>query len=225
MSGIVTRSKRAPKKYLNARKTQVNPEWLTWDDERRARAADEGWLSAASIGAEPSMYFPEHDGKAIPDEGAWIIVVEEPYTELMSRFRIPPLSMWRARPHELNSGGLRIGSGQEAITVRPKQAIIATPGGDLHLWPHEYIVVERPMELATDPDATLHSLGGQPVVDEQELFYLMSRGISRHDAVMLLFDKVKSLDFVYVTFPEEITELLAGAGQSLRRHMALNPRS
>lgn len=225
MSGIVTRSKRAPKKYLDARKTQVNPEWITWDDERRARAADEGWLTAASIGAEPSMYFPEQDGKLISEEGAWIIVVEEPATELMSRFRIPPLSMWRARPQELNSGRLRIGSRQEKITVRPKQAVIATPGGDLHLWPHEYIIVEHPMELATDPDATLHSLGGQPVVNEEELFYLMSRGISRHDAVMLLFDSVESLDFVYVTFPEEITQLLAGAGQSLRRHMALNPRA
>ncbi|MFB7919525.1 hypothetical protein [Streptomyces sp. NPDC056061] len=79
------------------------------------------------------------------------------------------------------------------------------------------------MQLAPDPEATLHSLGGQPVLDEQELFYLVSRGIPRHDAVMLLFEKVASLDFVYVTFPEEITTLLAGGGESLRRHMALNP--
>lgn len=96
MSGIITPARRAPKKYLDARKTEQN-------------------------------------GKAIPEEGAWIIVVEEPYTELRSRFRIPELSMWRARPHELNSGALTIGSGREAVKVHPKQAIIATPGGDLHL--------------------------------------------------------------------------------------------
>lgn len=215
---------KAPKKYLDARQTQVNPEWLEWDDARRLRVSEDGYEIAMTIGAEPSMYFPEQDDKAIPEDGAWIIVIEEPVTELQSRFRIPPLSMWRARHHQLNSGAILVGHGREAVKVYPQQAIIATPGGDLHLWPHEYIVVDRPMELATDPDATLHSLGGEPVLDEQELFYLMSRGIPRHEAMMLLFEKITSLDFVYVTFPEEITDALAGAGQSLRRHMALNAR-
>ncbi|MER6520064.1 hypothetical protein ABT246_24820 [Streptomyces sp. NPDC001553] len=148
-------------------------------------------------------------------------MVEEPCTELSSRFRIPPLSMWRARPHELNSGAVRIND----ASITPKQVVIATPGGDLHLWPHEYVAAERPMELASDPDATLNSLGGQPVLDEEELFYLMSRGIPRHEALMLLLDKVTSLDFVYVTLPKEVTDILAGAGQSLRQHMALNPRA
>lgn len=215
---------KAPKKYLDARQTQVNPEWLEWDDARRLRVSEDGYEIAMTIGAEPSMYFPEQDDKAVPEDGAWIIVIEEPVTELQSRFRIPPLSMWRARHHQLNSGAIVVGRGREAVKVYPQQAIIATPGGDLHLWPHEYIIVDRPMELATDPGATLHSLGGEPVLDEQELFYLMSRGINRHEAMMLLFEKITSLDFVYVTFPEEITSLLAGAGQSLRRHMALNPR-
>ncbi|MBP5897910.1 SufD family Fe-S cluster assembly protein [Streptomyces scabiei] len=187
--------------------------------------ADDGWSIAASIGAEPSMYFPEQDGKAVPEEGAWIIVVEEPMTELRSRFRVPELSMWRARPHQLNSGAITVGHGKQAAKVYPKQAVIATPRGDLHLWPHEYVVADRPMELASDPEATLNSLGGEPVLDEEELFYLMSRGIQRHEAVMLLFDKVTSLDFVYVTFPKEVTDVLAGAGQSLRRHMALKPRA
>ena len=211
---------RAPKKYTDSRRTQVTPEWLDWYESRRAKASDDGWFEAASAGFEPSMYFPEQEGKDIPEDGAWIIVVEEPFTELRSRFRIPPLSMWRAREHELNSGAFT----SNGVKVYPKQAIIATPAGDLHLWPHEYVVAERPMELASDPDATLNSLGGQPVLDEDELFYLMSRGIPHHEAVMLLFDKVTSLDFVFVTFPEEITDLLAGAGQSLRRHVAAQSR-
>lgn len=214
----------APKKYLDAKRTQVNPEWLAWDEERERVAADDGWQIAAAIGSEPSMYFPEQDGKAIPEEGAWIIVVEEPHTVLRDRFRVPELSMWRARAHELNDGAITVGYGKSKTKVFPKQAVIATPAGDLHLWPHEYIVAERPMLLATDPDATLHTLGGEPVVDEDELFYLMSRGISRHDAMMLLFERIQSLDFVYVTFPEEITSALRGMGQSLSRHIALNPR-
>ncbi|MFC9755168.1 hypothetical protein [Streptomyces sp. NPDC056921] len=211
---------RTSKKHAGSRRTQVTPEGQAWDAERRADAADEGYFLAASIGAEPSMYFPEQDGKAVPEDGAWIIVVEEPFTELRSRFRVPPLSMWRARPHELNTGAIVL----KGVKIHPKQVIISTPGGDLHLWPHEYVVVDRPMTLVSDPDATLHSLGGQPVLDEEALFYLMSRGIPRHEAVMVLFDKVMSFDFVYVTFPERITDALAGAGQSLCRHTALNPR-
>lgn len=215
----------APKKYLDARQTEINPEWLAWDDDRMHKAADDGYIAAINIGAEPSTYFPEKDGKAVPEDGAWIIVVEEPMTELRSRFRIPPLSMWRARPHQLNSGAIVVGHGKESVKFYPKQAVITTPGGDLHLWPHEYIVVDNPMKLASDPDATLHSLGGLPVLDEEELFYLMSRGIPRYEAMMLLFNKITSLDFVYVTFPSWITDALAGVGQSLRRHMARSPRA
>ena len=223
--GIVTsRGASAPRKYLDERRTVVNPEWLEWDDARRLRMSEDGMDVALSIGSEPSMYFPERDGKAIPEEGAWIIVVEEPHTELQARFRVPELSMWRARPHTLNSGAIKVGSGKDAFKAFPKQAVIATPGGDLHLWPHEYIVANDPMALATDPDSTLHALGGQAVLDEDQLFYLMSRGIPRREAVMLLFDRIESLDFVYVTFPTEITEALRGMGQSLRRHMANNPR-
>lgn len=211
---------RAPRKYSDARRTQVTQEWLDWDNQRRAAAVEDGWFQAASLGYEPSIYFPELDDKAIPEEGAWILVVEEPFTELRERFRVPLMSMWRARPHELNAGGLSV----NGFKHLPKQAVIATPGGDLHLWPHEYVIADQPMLLASDPDAVLHSLGGQPVLDEQELFYLMSRGISRHQAVMLLFDKVSALDFMYVTFPDWVTQALAGLGQSLRRHIALSPR-
>lgn len=210
---------RAPRKYSDPERTKVTAEWLDWYEAKRTDT--EAWEQVAWLGGEPSTYFPERDGKAIPDEGAWILVVEEPWTVLRSSFRVPLISMWRARPHTLNSGAITVSNG---LTIRPQQAVITTPAGDLHLWAHEYVIAERPMELASDPDATLHTLGGQPVLDEDELFYLMSRGIPRHDAVMLLFAKVTSLDFVYVTFPEEITTALAGAGQTLRRHMALNPR-
>lgn len=192
-----------------------------WEHDAEPSADDLDRLFAESGGTEPATYFPEQDGKTVPEDGAWIIVVEEPLTELRSRFRVPLLSMWRARPYVLNSGAIV----SKGVKVHPKQAVITTPGGDLHLWPHEYVVVGRPMMLVCDPDAMLHSLDGQPVLDEEALFYLMSRAIPRHQAVMVLFDTVTSLDHVYVTFPEWITDALAGAGQNLRRHMALNPRT
>ncbi|MGW5929353.1 hypothetical protein ACWF2L_24345 [Streptomyces anulatus] len=196
------------------------PERWEREKENRTDVLDVESLVAESGGTEPSTYFPEQDGKAVPEEGAWIIVVEEPFTELRSRFRIPLLSMWRARPHTVNTGAIV----SKGVKIYPKQAVITTPGGDLHLWPHEYVVVRSPMMLAGDIQATLHSLDGRPVLDEDALFYLMSRGISRHQAVKALLEATTSLDHVYVTFPERITDSLAGAGQSLRRHMALNPR-
>lgn len=217
----MTTTRRAPKKYDDARRTRVTPEWENWDTERRRIAAEDGPDIAASLGHDPSTYFPEQYGRAIPDEGCWILVVEEPLTELRDRFRVPPLSMWRARRHELSSCSLTV----HGVEFAAQQAVIATPGGDLHLWPQEYVVAEHPMELATDPDAELRSLGGEPVLDEEELFYLMSRGIGRHQALMLLFKEISSLDFVYVVFPEWVTDALAGIGQSLCSHIARHPRS
>lgn len=211
----------APRKYLDKKRTKVSPEWMKWAEEQHEQASDFAWRHIASLGYDPDMYFPELVEKDIPEEGAWILVIEEPFTELRSRFRVPLLSMWRARPHELDSGGVQIAKG---LSIYPQQAVITTPGGDLHLWPHEYIVPKDPMSLAADADATLNSLGGDPVLNEDALFYLQSRGIPYQDAALMLFDTIKGTNFMYVTFPEEVTEQLEGVGRPLRRHMALNPR-
>lgn len=194
---------------------------MHWDLEEQEQHEEYAYRHAASLGFDPSMYFPEKDGKKIPEEGAWILILEEPYTELKSRFTVPLLSMWRARPHELDSGGLQVAKDR---TMYPQQAIISTPGGDLHLWPHEYVIATNPLGLVGDPDSELHQLGGQPVLDEDMMFYLQSRGIPHREAVMMLFDLITETDFIYVTFPEEITAALEGMGRSLRRHVALNPR-
>lgn len=214
-------SRTPPKKYADARRTKVTKEWLEWDKARREKLAMDGPMQLMSAGIDPAVYFPDEHDAAIPEDGAWILILEEPHTVLRETFRVPLLSMWRARSHTLNSGGFTL---QKGVKVFPQQAVIATPGGDLHLWPHEYRIVENPLALASDPDAELHALGGQPVLDEDELFYLMSRGIPHSEATMLLFDKIESLDFVYVTFPEWITNLLEGVGRPLHRHIALNPR-
>jgi hypothetical protein len=211
----------APKKYADARRTVITDEWKVWEAARHEAAIEDGWEDALNKGLDPEMFFPERADKAIPEEGAWIIVLEEPHSEVKDRFRVPLLSMWRARSHELNHGGF---VGSTGVKFHPKQAVISTPGGDLHLWPHEYIVAKEPMALASEPEAELHSLGGEPVVDAEALFYLQSRGIPHQTAVMMLFNTVQSLDFVYVTFPDWVTSVFAGVGQSLQRYIALNPR-
>jgi hypothetical protein len=207
-------TKTAPKKYADARRTVITDEWHEWEADRHAEAIDDGWEEAMDAGLEAEKYFPERDGKAIPEDGAWILVLEEPHTEMKDRFTVPPISMWRARKHEVNAAAFTTRSG---VKFWPQQAVITTPGGDLHLWPHEYAMATRPMELASDPDAELHSLGGEVVLDEEKMFYLQSRGIPRSDATLMLFDTIKSLDFVYVTFPEWLTSMFAGVGQAHHR--------
>lgn len=208
---------RPPKKYADKERTIVTEEWQAWHRDQLA-LADEMAYTQLPPGTDPSTYFP--GDKLIPEEGAWILVIEVPHTAL--QFDVPLLSMWRARHHELNSGAVTIAKGVKAW---PQQAVISTPGGDLHLWAHEYVVISDPRGLVGDPDTTLHQLGGSPVLNEDHLFYLQSRGIQHRDAVLMLFDQITDQDFIYATFPEWITSMLEGVGRSLRRHIQLNPRA
>lgn len=212
-----------PRKYLDDDRVVVNPAWLEWRQEQYAAVLEDGPRQIAAHGYDPARYFPELYDKKISEDGAWILVLEEPYTELITRFRVPLLSMWRARPHQLNSS-VRITYDRFAVNVTPHQAVISTPGGDLHLWPHEYHVVTDPYELMSCEGAALHELGGAPVLAADQLFYLQSRGIEYREAVLLLIAQVQVMDFVYVTFPEQVTAQLDGVGQPLWRHMQRHPR-
>lgn len=209
---------KAPKKYADKNRTIVTEEWQEWHHRQLALGEDNGYSHLLAAGVDPDTYIP--GDKAIPEEGAWILIIEVPRNVAID-FEVPPLSMWRARSHELNSGGIEIAKG---VKVWPQQAVIATPAGDLHLWPHEYMIATDPVSLVGDPDSTLHQLGGSPVLNEDHLFYLMSRGISQRDATLMLFDQITDQSFVYVTFPDWVTDLMYGMGQPIHRHIALNPR-
>ena len=200
-----------PHKYLDADRTEINPEWLTAREAALAEVIADP-MAYGLAGSDIHVYLPEHYERAIPEHGAWILVREEPRTELRQRFRVPLLSMWRARPHRLHQGVRRITVDGFVFNLEPKQAVITTPGGQLHLWAHEYVMATDPQRLLSDPDAQLHSLGGEPVLDQDQLFYLTSRGIPHEQAVLMLFDSIENTDFCYVSFPEEITSALTGVG-------------
>lgn len=202
---------RLPRKYIDADRTQIDPEWLAAREAALAEVVADP-MSYGLTGSDIYTYLPEHYDRDIPERGAWILVREEPHTELRQRFRVPLLSMWRARPHRLNQGVRRITADGFVFNLEPRQAVITTPGGELNLWAHEYVMAGEPRALLSDPDATLHTLGGQPVLDPEQLFYLTSRGIPTEQAVLMLFDSIENTDVCYVSFPEEITSALAGVG-------------
>lgn len=195
-----------PRKFLDKYRTTITPEWLVWNDLHKM--TDEDYAHHAlsihgDVNANTAVYFPEEFDKDLGD-GSWVFVIDPPHTELSDRFQVPLLSMWYARPHVMNQGAL---GGR-----LPYQAVIQTPAGDLHLWPHEYTVCQDPGAFLGEEGTEIHALGGEPLLPEDQLWYLMSRGISRHDATMMLFNEIDSQSFCYVTFHKEIVAFFAGVG-------------
>ena len=189
----------APRKYTDHTRTQIRPEWLQWrEDDVKEQTLD----FAEQTGQDPARYFPEDYGKDLGD-GTWIFVVDPP-TSVDHAFDVPLLSMWWARPTRLNRGGIN--------GVRPYQAVITTPAGDLHLWPHEYAISSAPEKLIGEEGAHIHTLGGDPLIDPEKLWYLQSRGIPQHEATLMLFGQIQSQNFAYVTFDDDIVDMFAGVG-------------
>lgn len=212
---MVTTTVRAPKKYLDADRTKVSPEWLKWrketDDQHRDLARDTLLVN----GDNDSAYFPEEYDKDL-GEGSWIFVVDPPNGSVQHDFDVPELSLWYARPHILNIG--------RVAGRYPYQAVIQTPAGDLHLWPHEYTLCPNPQKFLGLEGVEVHSLGGDPVLDEEQVFYLTSRGIPPSEAVQMLFAQVKSQNYCYITFPDYAVQMFSGVGSSIRSHIHKNPR-
>lgn len=216
-----------PAKYLDpVAKTDINPEWLEW-------AKDAAYDTCIAMNMDPTTYFPEDAGKEIPEEGAWVMVLDVPHTELSARFDVPLMSTWRARRHSANYGHLRSSwaSGKVmTLPFTPQQAVIATPEGDLHLWPHEYTVIsDVSFMVGAEPEFTMMTLGGEPVFDDpvlvERLFYLQTRGISREEAALLMLNDQQAPDFVYFVMHPELAAMWEGVGVPLWRHMATHPRT
>jgi hypothetical protein len=205
-------AQRKPRKWLSDddENPVLNPAYVTWRDAT-ARVNIEARCTSLGVGSvdhEIGQYYPEDYGKAIPPEGAWIRIVQVPHTELASRFEVPLLSMWRARPGRMNSGKIRITKGDSRS---PRLAVIDTPGGELWLWAHEYVMVENIMDwVGQEPDVEMHQMSGQPAFtedDEERLFYIQSRGISRVEAAKMLLPGLEDTKFCYFTMHPEYVRL------------------
>lgn len=213
--------KRAPKKFTDNTQSEITPEWRAWYDEAKNEATEDLIAEVRAWGFLPQDVWPEVYDKGIGD-GAWIFVVEEPYTELKARFTIPTPSLWWARPEEARIGAKIVkgwGGGVSAVMPGLARVVIETPGGSLWLFPHEYVVCENPLPLLTDPDVTIHPLGGRVSLDEEksdQLFYLQQRGIPYADALLMIMDGVDMSQWGWVEFPEEARAMFDGVG-SLRR--------
>jgi hypothetical protein len=154
-------------------------------------------------------YFPEDYGKRIPEEGAWIMLLMSVYVGKAigngksEKVTVPHLSMWFALPTLSQSG--------DHFGVRRSKAIIQTPQGEVHIWPHEYTVVNdlsKYLEMSEEEGFYIHFIsetsGG---FDEDSLLYIMSRGIPRATAQRLLLPELKDPYYCYFTFHEAYSEM------------------
>jgi len=200
---MATQRRRKPNKFFPR---EVTPEYQEW-------AREDAMRHCAMLGIHPSWYFPADDDKAIPDEGAWICVIDVPRVPLIN-FELPHLSMWWATRHE---GALLAAD----YPFPYQQAVIQTPGGTLHLWPTEYVVIQDITTfVGQEPDCVMHRLGGEPTLDEDQMFYVMSRGIARPEAALLLLGDIRQQDIAYFTFAEEYQQIFHGVGIPLWVHIA-----
>ncbi|SEB99372.1 Uncharacterized protein family (UPF0051) [Nocardioides exalbidus] len=175
--------KTPPKKWVDRYAGVLTEEYKVWQSANPQLSAEElGDATLHSMGGHNrSVYYPEEYGKELGD-GAWVFVMKPPNHPQLPQ--VPKLSLWWARPYVIPDGewGNRL----------PYQAQIATADGSLHLWPHEYVVCNDPETFAGMEGSHIHGLGGEALLDVDHLFYLMSRGISRHEATQLLFDRSPS---------------------------------
>lgn len=152
---------------------------------------------------------PERGGCEIPEEGTWVIVKRPPHTELDFRFEVPALSIWRARPtyrsQEIRLGGPGTLTRKTTVKWPMLMGIINTPGGELWLYPGEYISTDIGVWLEhLGKGINVHFLGaGQPGELGDQLFYLMAHGIPRCEALLLLLPKLSDQDFAYFTIDLE----------------------
>lgn len=177
-------TKRALKDDIARGKYILNPNYVESEADKK-EAREKFWEGPLANMTEFENTFPEDFGKKLPPEGKWVQIKHTPHTE----FTVPPFSIWFALPWE--------DSAHSKNRVK-----IVTPSGSLGLWPHEYMVVEDMTQyLGRESEGILlHQMNDKPVCNVDHLFYLMSRGITRKQAVMMLINDIKDPTFLWLEF-------------------------
>lgn len=192
MNGVYLPAPPKPKRIVRRRKYKsdikkgryiANPAW-----ENSAECREEVERQCAGpFGAQDEFenYYPQDALKAIPEEGAWIVVQKPPSCE----YTVPPFSIWYATNWQMDAG--------ERSGVKLKRVKIITPKGDLGLFPCEYSVVDDIRTyVGRESDGILfHTMNGDAAFPTEQLFYLQSRGVRRPDACMMLLEQMHDPTF------------------------------
>lgn len=194
-----------------------NPAWTESEDAKLQK--DSTITDMVHRRECPEDAFPEEYGKAIPEGGGWIMLlvsvtvgrqVDAASTKVVT---VPHLSLWYAMPHVSNSRvllhDLGIKRRKEREYVHLQQAVINTPDGAVHIWPHEYqkVDITKFLEFCEEDGLRIHYLSDEARVDEEALFYLRTRGIAKAEAQRMLLGTLTNPNYCYFTFAPELAEV------------------
>lgn len=171
------------------------------DEDVREQVADQ--ITAIPWGrAERELFsaLPSDYGYVIPEGGGWVIVKEQPHTNIPN----PPLySIWFAQPVYTSRTFKKVlvDRRKRNISWPCLKARLTTPHGELDLYPGEYVPtdIEKWLEFI-GKGVTVNFMGvGEPGDLEGQMFYLQAHGIRRHDALLLLLPHLANGNFIYLT--------------------------
>jgi len=206
-----------------------NPAWTASEDAKLQRELTiEDMLHRGQC---PEDAFPEEYEKDIADGGSWIMLLVSVTVGKMLEdgkntkvITVPYLSLWYAMPHISNMRvllhDLKLTRKREREYVYLRQAVINTPDGAVHIWPHEYkkIDITKFLEFCEEDGLFIHYLSEEARVDESALFYLRSRGISKADSQRMLLGTLTNSNYCYFTFAPEVAECFGEGAGSLYLH-------
>lgn len=191
-----------------------------WNDTEEARYQKELTMDdMARRGECVEDAFPENFDKDLPETGGWIMLLisvrvgKQMDDETTKSIIVPHLSMWYAMPHVSNMRVLMHPMGKTRARDREftflRQAIINTPDGAVHVWPHEYqkIDTNKFLDLCDDDGLFIHYLSDEARVDDSALFYLRSRGIAKADAQRMLLGTLTNSNYCYFTVSPQAAEI------------------
>ena len=207
-----------------------NPAWTASEESKFQKNLTMDDM--AQRGEIPEDAFPEEFGKDIPEDGAWImLLVSVQVGRLLDNgktkiINVPHLSMWYAMPNVSNMRVAMHPMGRKPKVkdrewVNLHQAIISTPDGAVHIWPHEYqkVDINKFLDMCDDDGLFIHYLSDEAQIDESALFYLRTRGIAKADAQRMLLGTLKNSNYCYFTVAPEVAEVFGeGAGSPYLCH-------
>lgn len=172
----------------------INPDW---DKTKEAKEAKEKLIRAMeefpwTTEDDMSNVFPEDYGKDLAEGGSWIQIQRPPCTE----YTVPPFSIWFA-------------TGWPTDNRHPvKRVKIMTPDGELGILPAEYCIVKDITKWfgQEKEGVMMRQINLKPVCDEDKVHYMMSRGIRRKDALMLIIHEIKDMNFLWFEFAPQYGE-------------------
>lgn len=182
----------------------VDPKWLeeTRDDIILQMELRNG-VHPMDGAYEIMRYFPEESGKGIPEEGAWIMIVVPPNTEIT----VPKLSIWYAMP--------AIGRLHHEWHIPIKYAVIFTPDGDLrlHAWEYDKVDIGKYIQMIDGEHLKINFMSFDAIVSgimEEKMFYLRQRGIGTNEAYTMLLGAMQDPNLCWLEFHSAYTECFQG---------------